>query len=105
MSRKFQNYNIQMQLEWVSEHMNIKENKLADKAAKKETKLQRTAIESYISIAYIKRKVKESALIDWNNIWQASKAKEKYYSQFECKSKWKIKARIQKSKSDLHIYN
>jgi hypothetical protein len=36
--------------------MNIKRNELADKAAKKETKLQRIAIESYISIAYIKRK-------------------------------------------------
>ena len=42
--------------------MNIKENKLADKAAKKDTKLQRIAIESYISLAFIKKKVKESAL-------------------------------------------
>ncbi len=89
-------YNIQMQLEWVSEHMNIKENELADKAAKKEIKLQRTAIEKYISIAYIKRKIKESALIDWINIWQASKAKEKHYSQYECRSKWKTKAKILK---------
>ena len=63
--------------------MNIKRNELADKAAKKETKLQRTTIESYISIAYIKRKIKESALIDWINIWQAFKAKEKHYSQYE----------------------
>jgi len=44
--------------------MNIKKNKLADKATKKETKLQKTAIESYISISYIKRKIKESALIN-----------------------------------------
>ena len=35
--------------------MNIKRNELADKAAKKETKLQRIAIESYISITYIKK--------------------------------------------------
>ena len=76
--------------------MNIKENELADKAAKKGTKLQRIAIESYISIAYIKRKIKESALIDWTSIWQASKAKGKQYSQFECKSKWKAKTRILK---------
>ena len=47
-----------MQLEWVPGHMNIKENELADRAAKKEIKLQRTAIEKYISIAYIKRKIK-----------------------------------------------
>ena len=59
-AEKFQNNNIQMQLEWVPEHMNIKENELADKAIKKETKLQRTAIESYIFIAYIKKKLKIS---------------------------------------------
>ena len=85
-----------MQLKWVSEHMNIKRNELADKTTKKEIKLQRTTIESYISIAYIKRKIKESALIDWNNIWQVSKIKEKHYSQYECKSKWKTKAKILK---------
>src|SRR5207247_3384125 len=76
--------------------MNIKRNELADKAAKKETKLQKTAIESYISIAYIKIKIKESALFDWTNIWQTFKAKEKHYSQYECKSKWKTKAKILK---------
>ena len=76
--------------------MNIKRNELADKAAKKGTKLQRTAIESYISIAYIKRKIKKSALIDWTSIWQASKAKGKQYSQFECKPKWKTKTRVLK---------
>src|SRR5437667_3168483 len=95
-AEKFQNNNIQMQLEWVPGHMNIKGNELADKAAKKGTKLQKTAIESYISIAYIKRKIKESALIDWTSIWQASKAKGKHYSQFECKSKWKTKAKTLK---------
>src|SRR6266487_320073 len=95
-AEKFQNYNIQMQLEWVPGHMNIKGNELADRAAKKGTKLQRTAIEKYISIAYIKRKIKESALIDWTNIWQASKAKGKHYSQYECRPKWKTKAKILK---------
>ena len=62
----------------------------------KKIKLQRTAIESYISIAYIKRKIKESALIDWTSIWQASKVKGKQYNQFECKPKWKTKAKILK---------
>lgn len=73
--------------------MNIKGNELADKAAKKSTKIQRLAAESYISIAFIKRKVKESALTDWNQIWQVSEKKEKHYSQFECKPKWRIKTR------------
>jgi len=44
--------------------MNIRENELADKAAKKDTKLQRIAAESYISLAFIKKKVKESALTE-----------------------------------------
>ena len=41
-TEKFQNYNIKMQLEWVSEHMNIKENELADRTAKKKIKLHVT---------------------------------------------------------------
>ena len=44
--------------------MNIKKNELANKAAKKEIKLQRTIIKNYIFIFYIKRKIKKSALID-----------------------------------------
>ena len=42
--------------------MNIKGNELADKAAKNETKLQRSIAESYTLLAFIKRKVKELAL-------------------------------------------
>jgi len=76
--------------------MNIKENELADKAAKKGTKLQRIAAESYISLAFIKKKVKESALTEWHRMWQDSKKKGKHYSQFECKPKWKIKEKTVK---------
>jgi len=42
--------------------MNIEGNELADKAAKKGAKLKKIAAESYISLAFIKRKVKESAI-------------------------------------------
>ena len=61
-AEKFKNNYIQMQLEWVPEHMNIMGNELADKAAKKGTEIQKASSESYISIAFIKRKIKESAL-------------------------------------------
>ena len=106
-AEKFQNNNIQMQLEWVPGHMNIKRNELADKAAKKETKLQRTAIESYISIVYIKRKIKESALIDWTSIWQASKVKEKQYSYYENNKEKSlyISQYVYKHKKTLRLYN
>ena len=44
--------------------MNIKGNELANKAAKKETELQYVTPESYISLAFIKRKIKETGLVD-----------------------------------------
>ena len=93
-AKKFQDKAIQLQLEWVPGHMNIRGNELADKAAKKGTELQYVTPESYISMAFIKRKIKETGLIDWNEIWLNSKSKGKHYTQFECKPKWKQSARI-----------
>ena len=60
--------------------MNIRGNKLADKAAKKETELQYVTPESYISMTFIKRKIKETGLIDWNEIWSNFKLKDKHYT-------------------------
>ncbi len=53
-----------MQLKWVPEYINIRENKLANKAAKKDTKLQKVAVESDIFLAFIKRKIKKFARIN-----------------------------------------
>ena len=39
--------------------MNIKGNDLADKAVKKETELQYITLKSYISLAFIKKKIKK----------------------------------------------
>ena len=102
-AKKFQESAIQLQLEWVPEHMNIKENELADKAAKKGAKLQHTTAESYISLAFIKRKIRESGLIEWNQICLVSKSKDKHYNQFECKLKWKTTARTE-NKQNWFIY-
>ena len=78
-AKKFQNIAIQLQLKWVPGHMNIKENKLADKATKKGTELQYISPENYISLAFIKRKIRETGLINWNNIWLEFKSKGKHY--------------------------
>jgi hypothetical protein len=44
--------------------MNIYGNEMADKAAKRGTEMQNSSLESYISLAYIKRRIKESALLE-----------------------------------------
>ena len=44
--------------------MNIKENELVNKAAKKETELQYISPKSYIFLAFIKRKIRETGLIN-----------------------------------------
>ena len=44
--------------------MNIKDNELADQTAKKETELQKISTEKYVSFSFIKRKIKESALLE-----------------------------------------
>ena len=61
-AKKFRDKAIQLQLEWVPGHMNIKGNELADKAAKKRTELQHVTPESYISLAFVKRKIRETGL-------------------------------------------
>ena len=78
--------------------MNIRGNELADKAVKNGAKLQYKSPESYISLAFIKRKIKESALSEWTKDWNDSKQKERHYSQFNCKPKWKIAVKIEKKK-------
>ena len=78
--------------------MNIKGNELADKAAKEGTKKQFKSPESYISLAYIKRKIKESTLNEWEEYWDNFTEKGKHYSQFNCKPKWKIATKSKEKK-------
>ena len=56
-------HQVDIHLNWVPGHMNIKGNELADQAAKKETELQKINTEKYIFFSFIKRKIKESVLI------------------------------------------
>ena len=53
---------------------------MTNKATKREIKMQNSSLESYILLAYIKRRIKESALLEWTDLWLNSINKDKYYS-------------------------
>jgi len=79
---------INIHINWVPAHMNIHGNEYADEAAKKGTELQKISLEKYVSLAFIKRKIKESSFNEWQIEYEKSK-KGRYYSQFEGIPKWK----------------
>ena len=68
--------------------MNIHGNEYADKVAKKGIELQKISLEKYVSLAFIKRKIKESSLNEWQIEYEKSK-KGRHYNQFEGIPKWK----------------
>ena len=59
--------------------MNIHENEYANKATKKKIKLQKISLEKYISLVFIKRKIKKSFLNEWQTEYEKSK-KGRYYN-------------------------
>ena len=63
--------------------MNIIGNEKADQATKKGTELQKKSVEKYVSFSFIKRKIKESALLEWQQEYSKTN-KGKFYSQFQC---------------------
>jgi hypothetical protein len=90
-------YQVNIHLNWVPGHMNIKGNELADQAAKKGTELQKASTEKYVSLSFIKRKIKESALIEWQEEY-AKTNKGRFYSQFQCFPRWNAYKKTVKKK-------
>ena len=90
-------YQVNIHLNWVPGHMNIKGNELADQAAKKRTELQKTSTEKYVSFSFIKKKIKESALIEWQEEYVKTN-KGKFYNQFQCLSRWNAYKKTVKKK-------
>ncbi len=69
--------------------MNIYGNEKADEKAKLGSKLRTVYHEAITSLSFLKRKVKECCLDDWQKEWQNSKSKGKHYQQFDSTPKWK----------------
>ena len=90
-------HQIDIHLSWVSDHMNITGNELADQTAKKRAELQQINIENIVSLSFIKRKIRESALLKWQEEYVKTK-KGKFYSQFDSFLRWKIYKKTVKKK-------
>jgi hypothetical protein len=77
--------------------MNVYGNEKADEKAKLGSKLRTVHHEAITSLSFLKRKVQECCLDDWQKEWQNSKNKGKHYQQFDCTPKWKAsKEKVQK---------
>jgi hypothetical protein len=78
---------INIHLHWVPAHIGIKGNEIADKAAKKGTELNQLS-EKKVTWSYLKRKVRENCLDQWERYWERNRTRNHYF-QFETLSKWK----------------
>ncbi len=77
--------------------MNIYGNEKADENVKFGSKLRTVHHEAITSLSFLKRKVQECCLDDWQKEWQNLKNKGKHYQQFDCTPKWKaFKEKVQK---------
>ena len=59
--------------------MNIHGNKYANKVTKKRIELQKISFEKYVSLVFIKKKIKESSLNKWQTKYE-NLEKGKYYN-------------------------
>ncbi len=77
--------------------MNIYSNEKTDKKAKLNSKLRTVHHEAITSLNFLKRKVQECCLNNWQTKQQNSKNKNKHYQRFDYTPKWKaLKEKILK---------
>ena len=85
------NSEITSYIHWVPKHENIKDNEIADKAAKLDAKQSNSSdTERFTFISYVKHKIKVKALKNWIIHWKKT-TQERYYSQFDQTSSFHIK--------------
>ena len=75
MAFKLQDMSKRLYIFWCPSHVNVLGNELTDKLAKKGLSLTRST-ETFVSIGYLKRLVKETSLQNWEQVWQVKEDKE-----------------------------
>ena len=69
--QKLVNNDITPHVHWVSGHEDIKDNEIADEAAKLSAKQSNSPdFERYTSISYVKHRIKVKALKNWTTHWK-----------------------------------
>jgi Ribonuclease HI len=79
--------NIQATFQWVPSHTGIEGNDKADELAKKGTRDMDNK-SPILSISYVRRKIKEKCLDQWEEKWSKAK-KGRQYEKYHTKPKWK----------------
>ena len=79
---------VRLHLQWVPSHMGIEGNEEADKAAKSGTLKPCSVSDACVSLSFVKRKIKENCLLNWQRIWETQKVG-KHYIQFDTVPKWR----------------
>jgi ribonuclease HI len=91
--------NITIHIHWVPGHMNIYGNDRADEMAKKGTEIQSSGGETITSLSFLKKKIKEESLLEWNKQWANARNKSRSYSKFECYPRWKALPMIERKQA------
>jgi len=70
--------NVNLHIEWVPGHCEVKGNEIADELAK-EGASKANKSSPYTSIAFLKRRIKELSLKEWEEQWKKTIRKGKTY--------------------------
>ena len=93
------NTNINIHVYWVPGYINIYRNDQADKAAKRETKIQSSSSEAVTSLSYLKKKIKKKSLLKWNREWANTRNRGRFYSKLGCGPRWKALSKIERKQT------
>ena len=74
--------NVRLHLQWISAHMGIEGNEEVDKAVKSGTLKTCCVSDACVSLPFVKRKVKEDCLLNWQRIWKTQNIG-RHYIQFD----------------------